>query len=312
VLEETFNAVKILKPAKIFLIQDGPRNSEDIVHVEKCREIVTGIDWPCEIFRNYSDVNLGCGARVSSGLTWAFTYVEKLVVIEDDCVPSPDFMKFCSELLNKYEFDCRIDMICGMNHLDTYEKCKHDYFFCRSGSIWGWATWRRAWQKIEFDFEFLMDEEAMRLLEKKYGRSLIERGKRLKLELSSGTKLSSWSYQRGISAYLNSGLSIVPKFNLIKNIGIAADSANSVSSLNLIPIALRRIYKLKIHKIASPLNHPKYVIADIEYDEQVKKIMASSFGFRLASRKVETALYRLISGDFKGVYRKCIRYLRGR
>lgn len=310
VLAETFAAVKLMKPKVLFLIQDGPRNSDDEFKIRKCREIVEEISWPCQVFRNYSDTNLGCGKRVYSGISWAFQYVDKLMILEDDCVPSTAFLDFCSELLCKYEDDLRIDMICGMNHLNIYEKSKYDYFFCNGGSICGWATWKRVWDKIDYNLGFLEDGDAVRLLKNKYGKGIIKKGLNLQASLKSGQRLSSWSYQRGINAYLNSGLSIVPKYNLIRNIGITEDSANSVSSLRLIPRGLRPFYHLKSYNISSVLAHPKYVIADCEYDRQVDWLMGNANRIQYFYRKVETMIYRLLAGDFRGVMQKILARLK--
>lgn len=306
VLSETFKAIEILKPKKLFLIQDGPRNVEDDLKIRKCRKIVEKISWDCQVFENYSTINLGCGKRVHTGIDWAFQHVDKLVILEDDCVPSTSFLSFCTELLNKYETDLRIDMICGMNHLNIYNKSKYDYFFCSGGSIHGWATWKRVWEKIDYSMEFLDDDDAVRLLKKKYGRLLVKKGFQLREKLNQGRPLSSWSYQRGVNAYLNSGLSIVPRVNLIKNIGITEDSANSVASMKLIPRGLRPLYRLINHETPAVLNHPKYVIADCEYDRRVDWLMGNANRLQYYFRKSETAVYRLLVGDFKGVFKKIV------
>ncbi|WP_157754930.1 glycosyltransferase [Variovorax boronicumulans] len=310
VLQKTFEAVAKMRPKKLFLIQDGARSSSDDAKIQRCREIVSNIDWECEVHKNYSDANLGCGGRIYTGISWAFSKVAKLVIIEDDCVPSPTFLSYCTELLDKYEHDFRIDMVCGMNHLNVYEKAKHDYFFCNGGSINGWATWRRVWEKIDYNLEFLSDDDAVRLIENKYGANLIKRGRVLQRLLQKGERLSSWSYQRGLNAYLNSGLSIVPKRNLIRNIGLTEDSANSVSSLSLIPRGLRKFYRLVNYDLSFPLSHPKYIIPDKEYDKEVDKLMGNSNRIQYLYRKAETMTYRLLAGDFRGVAKKLLGILR--
>lgn len=310
VLQETFEAVARMRPRKLFLIQDGPRNIDDESKIQRCREIVADVNWECEVYRDYSKTNLGCGARIYSGISSAFRKVDKLVIIEDDCVPSSTFLTFCSELLNKYENDLRIDMVCGMNHLNVYENSKYDYFFCNGGSIHGWATWRRVWEKVDYDLGFLDDEDAVRLLKYKYGKALIRRGISLQRVLHRGGKLSSWSYQRGLNAYLNSSLSIVPKCNMIKNIGITEDSANSVNSIGLLPRGLRKLYSLRLYDISFPLKHPKYVIADCDYDKKVDRLMGNSNRVQYYYRKAETMIYRLLAGDFRGVFNKLSGLLR--
>lgn len=311
VLEVTFEAVRKAAPKILFLIQDGPRDAEDFVNVERCRKIVEKVDWDCVVHKEYSESNLGCGLRVFSGVSHAFRVVDKLIIIEDDCVPSTDFFRFSSEMLFRYEFDSRIDMVCGMNHLDVYEKCPNDYFFCEGGSIWGWATWRRVWEKIDFNMGYLEDPYALFLLKNKYGKSLINNGFLLKDKLVKFGKISSWSYQRGLNSYLNNGLSIVPKYNLIINVGITFDSANSVGSMSRVPLGLRRIYKLKHHVIPRKLMHPSYIIPDVFYDKKVKEIMGYGSYFQFFCRKVETAFYGLIFGDFNSVYQRAKKYLVG-
>ena len=109
-LEKVFEKVKQAKPPKLFLIQDGARegNSEDLHRIKKCRSIVENIDWECEVYKNYSDTNLGCGVRPQSGITWVLSQVESTIILEDDCVPDMTFFPYCDEMLEKYKDDERI------------------------------------------------------------------------------------------------------------------------------------------------------------------------------------------------------------
>lgn len=303
-LKVTFNAIRSAKPKKLYLIQDGPRNPNDIAKIKECRDIAENIDWPCEVLKNYSEVNLGCGRRIYTGLNWAFETTEEVIVIEDDCVPSVDFLQFCKEMFERYKHDNRIDMICGMNHLDVYNDTQYDYIFCNGGSIWGWATWKRSWKTVDYDMNFLKNTYFREIIKYKHGSGLIKIGDSLKQKLDSGQKLSSWSYQRGINQILNNGLSIVPKKNMIKNIGLNEESANSVSSINLIPRGLRRIYQLNLYSLNREIQHPPYVIPDERYDKFVNDIMGNSSKLQYYSRKLETGIYRILNGDVKGVLKK--------
>lgn len=287
VLVKTFEAIAEMRPKKLFLIQDGPRNNADLSQVLECRAIVENINWPCTVQRNFSEVNLGCGARIFTGLSWAFTQAEKLIILEDDCVPAHEFYDFCCSLLNKYEHDERIDMICGMNHLDVHDRISSDYFFCRTGSIWGWATWKRVWQSVDYKLEFLEDEYAVRMIRKIAGSRTVRRGKLLKEKLERNEKLSEWSYPRGINAVLHNGLSIVPRANMIKNIGLTVDSANTSGSIKYIPHGLKRIYKLNFHRHSKIMVHPRYIIPDLEYDTQVTRIMGNSNQIQFFMRRLE-------------------------
>ena len=110
-LKRVFEAVCKAKPKNLFLVQDGSRGEEDEEKIKKCREIVEKIDWDCNVYKNYSDVNLGCGKRPQTGISWVFEHVERAIILEDDCVPQNSFFHFCDELLEKYADDKRVLMI---------------------------------------------------------------------------------------------------------------------------------------------------------------------------------------------------------
>jgi len=294
-LEITFEKIRQLKPSTLFLIQDGPRlgaTSEES-KVQECKAIVENIDWECKVFKNYSEVNLGCGMRVKSGITWAFDYVDRLVIIEEDCVPGDSFLVFCKEMLDRYIFDERISMISGMNHLDQYNLTSNDYFFSEGGTIWGWATWKRAWQTIDFELNWLEDDDIVRLIRNKYGKSIIERAFSFRDKLKRGQSLSSWSFQHGINMILQHGLILLPKYNLVSNIGIGEGGANTGDTLELLPRSIQKLYFKKTFTLNPPYKHPSVVINDVYYYNQFIKILAVDNQFIQLIRKIETKYYQV-------------------
>ena len=118
-LKTVFESVREARPSKLYLIQDGARanHPEDVENIAKCRGIVNNIDWECEVIRDYSDVNLGCGKRIFTGLGNVFTREKYAAIIEDDIVIGKSFLPFCREMCERYKDDQRIHMISGMNHL---------------------------------------------------------------------------------------------------------------------------------------------------------------------------------------------------
>lgn len=299
-LRIVFNAIKEARPSKLFLIQDGAREARpnDELNIKKCKDIVAEIDWECEVYRNYSETNLGCGMRIYSGISWCFEHVDRLCIIEDDCKPTIDYFKFCEELLEKYKDDQRIDMISGMNNLETYDVTPYSYIFARTGSIWGWATWKRVWDTVDYELSFMEDEDALRLINnlnqpKRITYDLIRNGEKKHASLREGDKLTSWSYQRGMNMYLNSRLVIVPHKNLITNIGLTEDSVHAVNSIKKIPKAMQRLFFMKTYEMKFPLRHPKYIIQDVEFDEKLYRITYPN-KMVMIKRKVESLLRRII------------------
>ncbi|WP_317189876.1 hypothetical protein [Mycobacterium avium] len=148
---KVFERIRAAKPEKLLVIADGPRASRP-GEAEKCaatRAIIDEVDWDCEIERDFADTNMGTCPRISSGITRAFELVDKAVILEDDCVPSPSFFEYCADLLDRYENDERVMMISGNNHLFGHADITDSYYFSRYPHVWGWATWKRAWAKYD-------------------------------------------------------------------------------------------------------------------------------------------------------------------
>lgn len=298
-LKNTFEAISKVRPSRLYLIQDGPRNETDIKKIQECRMIVGNIDWDCEVIKIYSDSNMGCGERVYTGLSKVFDREDFTVIIEDDIVISEDFLPFCKELSEKYMNDERIGIISGMNHIGSYQGSPSSYFFSRNGgAIWGWGTWRRVWEKIDWHLECHTDEYVQQTFAKSIvpystGKKLIELLAKKYKSIHNNERQTSWSFQFGFTTcYLQHRLNIIPKVNLIKNIGLTGE--HSKNTTNKIPKALRLIYDAPVYNIGFPLIHPKYVIDDTIYAEKQDRILRSNF-FKRVWNKVCREIQELIN-----------------
>lgn len=251
---KVFEAIRQAKPTKLFVIADGPRNEAEISICSQTRAVIDKVNWDCDLFLNYSDFNLGCRKRVSSGISWAFEQIEEAIILEDDCLPHASFFKYCSSLLDRYRDDHRIWSICGHNFQKGQHRGTGSYYFSKYPDPWGWATWRRAWKHYDPDLadwenfsrqsltQFIFEDP----LEINYWNQLLDR---LYYEGIPNT----WDYQWMYCCWKNSGLSIWPNLNLVSNIGCREDgtfctSENSWSNINL----------QEIDKII----HPKFVVVD--------------------------------------------------
>lgn len=300
-LKDTFKAITEARPSRLYLIQDGPRANrlDDIMNIEKCRNIVENIDWECEVYKIYSSENLGCGMRVYSGISEAFKKEEKLVIIEDDIVIGESFLPFCKEMLDRYENDERIGMISGMNHLGVYKDCPYDYFFTsQGGAIWGWASWRRVWKDMDWSLECANDKYACKcvannLRPNRFSKLIMSWLQEKRQSVIHKEKQTSWSFQFGMPAqYMQSRLTIVPCLNQISNIGFSAAGVHS-SDIDKLPRGLRKVYNGKKYIIRFPLKYPKYVVDDSIYAKKQGEILGGGF-WRKYYRKCESLLYRII------------------
>ena len=218
---EVFEQIRRVKPKKLFIAADGPRK-EKIGERELCiktRHIVNRVDWDCEIKTLFREENLGCGKAVSGAINWFFENVDEGIILEDDCLPDPSFFRFCEELLEKYRYDENKFMISGCNLLPEELRPKESYYFSKIAHIWGWATWKRSWQKYDFqmrDFHIFLKNKTIEKIwkNKKTQDYWLEKF----YETHSG-KLDTWDYQWIYSIWKNTAVSIAPRVNLISNIG---------------------------------------------------------------------------------------------
>jgi hypothetical protein len=258
---QVFETIRAAKPRKLLVIADGPRANRP-GEAENCaatRAIIDGVDWDCEVLRNFSETNMGCCLRISSGITWAFELVDKAIILEDDCVPSASFFPYCADLLDRYENDERVMQVSGNNFLFGHAETADSYYFSRYVHGWGWATWRRAWTKYDLDMTHwpvirdrnLFDQYFPKMIERYYWKSIFQ-------HVYDGN-IDSWGYRWVYSIWANSGLSIAPARNLVRNIGFGTEAAhtkrhNSYSSLGAEELDL-------------PLTHPATLLASSDEDQ---------------------------------------------
>lgn len=264
--KKTFEQVKKARPRVLLLWQDGPRQGreDDIENIRKCREIAEDIDWECEVHKNYHEKNMGCDPSTFYSHKWAFSIVDKCIILEDDLVPSQSFFPFCKELLDKYENDERIDRICGTNLLGEYD-IPNDYFFYSYGNSWGWASWRRVAEKWEEDYAFMDDPYAVKCM-----RNLQpELAPHLQWEKAclthKGEGIPYWEHINGAQTLLNGRLVIYPRCNMIHNIGLSPNSTHAPEELEMLPKRVREFFNNTARELEFPLKHPKYFISDVDY-----------------------------------------------
>ena len=295
---QSFACVRKARPRVLLLWQDGPRagREDDIENIKKCREIAENIDWECEVHRCYHDENMGCDPSTHLSHKWAFSIVDKCIILEDDIVPAPSFFPFCKELLDKYENDTRIDRICGQTLYGGVPDKRYSYFFGRSGSSWGWATWKRVADTWESDYQFLNDPYYLDLAKHRFGH------KRFSYSVDAARThaaegVAYWEHIVGFRTTLQSGLVIYPTENMIENVGTSSNATHAPDNIAELPRDIQAMFMTRAVDAAFPLNHPPYVIEDYHYFDNIMRHIDPSF-FRKICRKFEHA-YRKVLVKFR-------------
>lgn len=286
---EVLNRILEAKPAHLFLACDGWRNDEEKKQVELCRDdverAVSKIDWDCKIYREYSDKNLGCDPREYTAISWAFQFVEKLIIIEDDCLCAHSFFPFMDEILERYKDDERISMISGTERFSQNPYCADSYYFSQASCGCGWGSWLRVWKEVEKtvndNYSYATDDKLVKVLDanvkkicmkvyRNYCASSLEKRKQ---NMASGAVMS-WEFAMSVSIVLNYRLCITPRVNLVKNIGVVKGAAHSGNDVRLIPKRYRMVFENYYQEIEFPLKHPRYVLRDVRYEQMHDKRFA--------------------------------------
>ena len=261
--KKVFERIREVKPARLYLLSDGPRENvsgegEKVNAVRKYLE--EHIDWQCQVYKNYAEENMGCGKRMSSGISWAFEQEEKLIILEDDCLADLSFFRYCRELLDLYEKNENVMLIGGYNPLGLLEG-KDSFTFTSVIEIWGWATWKRAWQqydynisdwkarKISAEMQAVMDEKAI-----KHYSNLFD-------YLYEHEVVDIWDYQLQYLILQTGTLAIVPKRNLVRNIGFGTDATHTKTA----PAGLYN----ESHEMDFPLQIPACIKNNELYNKQI-------------------------------------------
>jgi len=259
--ERVFQAIRQAQPQKLLVIADGPRIDRPN-EAEKCaasRAVIAKVDWECEVLTNYSPINLGCKLRVSSGIDWVFSEVEEAIILEDDCLPAPSFFPFCQALLERYRYDERIMQISGNNFLqDRFNiKLKESYYFSKYGGIWGWASWRRAWKFFDVKMENWNELKMSDLLPSIFDSAAEQNSWTDVFDKVVAGVVDTWDYQWLYARWCQNHLSIVPKSNLVSNIGFRKDATHTKCKTSVSNLEVEDIWHI---------THPNSMIRNREAD----------------------------------------------
>jgi hypothetical protein len=231
VTRKVFNAIQSATPTRLYIAADGPRTTKvgEVELCEEVRQIITQVDWPCEIKTLFRSENLGCKKAVSSAITWFFKHEPEGIILEDDVVPSPAFFEFCDYALEKYRDDYRIGMVTGTNLLGA-DVNSMEYMYSQIFSIWGWATWKRAWDLYNVKMDAWPNKYLKDSLLYQYKPNLAEYFIKT-FDSHVARNIDTWDAQWVYTCAFNSFMCITPKANMISNIGIVG-THSSVETAN--------------------------------------------------------------------------------
>jgi GT2 family glycosyltransferase len=285
------DAIRVAKPQRLYVAADGPRDEEcERALCDQARKTATFVDWKCDVRTLFRDKNLGCGLAVSSGIDWFFKNEDEGIILEDDCVPTPTFFPYCTELLARFRCDKRIMCISG-NSFQNKSVTRDSYYFSRYMHCWGWATWRRAWAL--YDFEMLQWPECRHsnLLQLWGGKDQEFTHYWLNIfdQVASG-KIDTWDYQWQLSCWINNGLTCLPRVNLVANVGFGPTATHTTD-------ASSQYANILAHPMDFPLIHPKMIRRNVKadtYTHHLQRNLSPLGGWR----RIRQLVRRVARGEF--------------
>jgi hypothetical protein len=288
---DSFAKIRNAKPSRLFIAADGPRVdvSHDFERCAQARKIVEGIDWPCEVQTRFREVNLGCRKAVVDAINWFFSHVDEGIIIEDDCIASQAFFDYANILLGHYRDDTRVWCISGNNYQNGKWRGDGSYYFSRYSHCWGWATWRRCWQRYDESMTTWSVAKSQGVLksillennERKYWESIFD------VMTDPKTAINTWDYQWIYTVIINGGLTACPNRNLVTNIGYGGDGTHCFGTTP----------DPGIEEFVDNVAHPTFVIPDHDADRDTfyrffrGGVDANDISWlRLATRKIKSRL----------------------
>ncbi|NBB22939.1 nucleotide-diphospho-sugar transferase [Runella sp. CRIBMP] len=290
--KRVFEVIRQQRPAHFFIAADGPRPSKE-GEKEKCDYIktwvVNNIDWPCEVKTLFREQNVGCGKGPSGAISWFFEHVQEGIILEDDCLPNHTFFGFCADLLDKYRDDDRISIVSGNNfQLQQPMPLTSDYYFSVFPSSNGWATWKRSWQCFDY---YIIDW--VKLEKKDFLKFLFEDKEhqqwwKQKLDWIHRHKPNDmWDFQFHFLCMARRQLAVMPKANLVKNIGYGPDATHSQDPNNYFA-------NMPTYELNFPLIHPERIERNYEADVFIQDMLFGRAEVVSNFKKMKRLIKRII------------------
>jgi len=275
ITQKVFAKIREQKPKYLYIAADGARKNKE-AEKEKCeltrKLVLDSIDWDCEVETLFRDKNLGCGRAVSQAINWFFENVEQGIILEDDCLPNHSFFNFCEVLLEKYKDNNKVFMVNGNNFQNDIQRGDTDYYFSIYPHIWGWATWRRAWQHYDFNMSDFDEEKLLKTLKKLSKNPYFSHYWLNIMRKIYSNEIDTWDYQWTYTIWKYYKICITPNLNLVSNIGFGKDATHTKDNS---PLANQQSFTF-----SENFTHPYKIITHKQADNYI-----SSKIFHIPQRK---------------------------
>ncbi|MCK4664747.1 MAG: hypothetical protein KAT68_17890 [Bacteroidales bacterium] len=262
--KRVWEQIRKAKPQKLYISADGPRSHlpDDKEKCEKVREIVSIVDWNCDVKYLLHYNNLGCTMAGKTAFDWIWSQEDEMIQLEDDVIPTQGFFWFMQEMLDKYKDDKRICYVCAENYGNKSGNAT--YFFSQYGGSWGWATWKRVYDLWEYKLDSLEETVNTKRFINTFPSKFQYKFWKRRFEAWKYVGGNTYDLQTIYLIHKQNLLNIVPNINLVTNIGWDSEASNTVSLTSDDPETIKfgNIKSFEINEII----HPTEVKSDRSFD----------------------------------------------
>lgn len=245
--QQTIEALQrndLASDSDLIIYSDAPKNQEAAQGVREVREYIHAIGGFRTVTIIERDVNFGLAQSIISGVTEVVNRFGRIIVLEDDLVTSPYFLRYMNEALQLYQDDEKVASIHG--YLYPINKKLSGPFFIKGADCWGWGTWRRAWAHFEPDGDKLLEELHKRRLTEQFDFGGTYPYTEMLRDQVQGT-IDSWAIRWFASAFIDDMLTLYPNVSLVRNIGLDSSGTHCVEEdyhetiLATVPVKVMRL-----------------------------------------------------------------------
>lgn len=261
-IKSILESIRASGAQKIYIFADGPKYDGDRKYTDKVKLYITkfmSTNRDLTITPHFRSKNLGLKTNILNGLDLVFSSEDAAIILEDDCMPSPDFFRFSSEMLTRYQANNKIMSITGTS---VGGITGTSYGFSKYQICWGWATWKRAWQNYDREIKGLTSNVWSTKSFQIWNKNIMRLYWRIMLMLTKAGQIDTWDFQWSFSHFFHNGLAVVPAANLIQNIGTDEMATNMKTRSPFIG--------MPTSALSWPLIHPQEVIENKDLSDIIE------------------------------------------
>ena len=287
---EALQKNELAKDSELFIYSDAPKNKEVEKQVKEVRDYIKTINGFKKVTIIEREKNYGLAKNIIEGVTKIVNEYGKIIVLEDDLITTPYFLKFMNDALDFYKDESKVMHISGYIYPINNEGL-NDVFFIKPTSCWGWATWKRAWKFFKKDVDFYLKVFNKKMIKDfnlnnsyDYFSQIIDNKK---------GKINTWAIFWYASVYLNGGLSLHSKESFVRNIGFDGLGVHCGKS-NVFDVNIKNSFDIKFTtKIEEDLKARKRI------EEYFRKIGPPFYKKFLIKSLQKIGLYEKVREIFK-------------